>query len=135
MSNIGVYKSCRHCGERKSIFARGICRRCYMQPKVRHRYPKMPPRPPEDVEPCLHCGANKGTRPRGLCCACHEKLEVRELYPPRCKLGQAFDSKWFPAPPPTGELPGTPGKIAELATRVALRQRLWSSRDARYDLG
>jgi hypothetical protein len=75
------------------------------------------------------------SRPRGLCWRCFGAPGVRRLYPPRSSYGRrgVANGCFVPAEPSglTRELPGTPGKVAELCRRAAARRALWHPADGR----
>ena len=85
---------------------------------------------------CLHCRRPcRAYRRRGLCQHCYLDLAVRRRYPQTGTLAglagadprrRDFDG---PAPEPpqrTAAEPGSPGKLAALASRAAARQQLFA---------
>lgn len=90
---------------------------------------------------CRHCRRNAAdTGRRGLCRGCHTDRRVRAAYPPAAEAFAAAGVKAWEAQPagaaaePTGERPGTAGKLAELERRATLGLALFSPGDAGADL-
>jgi hypothetical protein len=82
---------------------------------------------------CVHCGRPCRLRPRNLCLRCWSDLDVRHQYPPRGPKGRRSWDDDLEVPPPetaTATLPGTEGRIEELARRVKYRQNLHRPDDA-----
>ncbi len=91
---------------------------------------------------CKHCNdpARKVNRPRGLCWGCYYTPGVRDMYPStskyaRCGVGNGTGAGRVLPAKGTKALPGTPEKMAVLAERAALGQRLWHPKDATHEQG
>jgi hypothetical protein len=90
---------------------------------------------------CRSCAKVLPMKRRGLCWGCFYKPDVRAQYPSLSKYaqrtahGEVPDSDDDAGPPdaPTGEKPGTPGKVAVLESRASRRWQLWHPGDAEYD--
>lgn len=93
--------------------------------------------PPSDADwhPCAACGRRrKLSCLRRLCRRCTKRLEVREKYGDDPRLVRCRQAPPIPRPlkepTPTEHMPGTPGKVEELARRLWSGERLWSKDDA-----
>ena len=85
---------------------------------------------------CRACGHSKVNRARGLCWVCYYTPGMRDRFPSTSKYGRRGEGRLIgrravPLPIPTNALPGTPEKIAALATRAAAGEALWHPNDAR----
>lgn len=83
---------------------------------------------------CRHCRTGYVNRPRGLCWPCYYTPGVRDLYPSTSKHARRGVGNGFladpPLPEPTEARPGTPEKLAVLASRALAGQRLWHPEDS-----
>lgn len=83
---------------------------------------------------CRSCNKVRANRPRGLCYSCYYKPAVREMFPSTSKFarkGAGIGANGITVSDrPTGELPGTEGKIKVLMERVARGEILWHPHDA-----
>jgi hypothetical protein len=83
------------------------------------------------IPPCLHCKRRVANRPRGLCWGCYYDQSIRDLYPLGCTPGGGTKNVAGSEPVPTDALPGSEEKMAVLAERVRLGQKLHHPMDGR----
>jgi hypothetical protein len=134
-------KSCKHCGGRFAIKARGLCGVCHTIPNIRILYPTYGEEIVENLsedEKCVHCKVRKKARPRGLCQACYYSSEIRGVYPDAIydrwkeKLGDMNGGYKLPSEP-TDARPGTEEKIKVLADRAEKKVCLFHPLDKLND--
>lgn len=71
---------------------------------------------------CVHCGRPNVSRPRGMCWTCYYLPGVRDQYATKGNAGHGVGQDNHAhrlAAIPTRHLPGTEGKLREMAARVA----------------
>ncbi len=86
---------------------------------------------------CLECSLPRVEGARRLCPKCHQQMAIRMRYP---MLNQSVANRGILGPAtteaePTDHLPGTREKLVELCRRAEAGEQLWSSMDARRDVG
>lgn len=117
---------CRHCGEVRSTYGRGLCWSCHRDHRDEYPLPERPPRVnvPGRKIVCRHCGKSRRPRGRGLCLACNTKHRDEYVVPeaelcPTARRGIGLENvaPRLPAEP-TLAAPGTHWKIAVMRRRV-----------------
>lgn len=95
--------------------------------------------------PCVHCVKRKGTRPRGLCGTCYYDPTIRVLYPLKGMAalwgssGSKIRREQHKEPPlaalGTEAMPGTEGKVEEMARRAERGEQVFHPKDAESEEG
>ena len=75
---------------------------------------------------CRHCGERPATRPRSLCYTCYANGDSGEQYPHLSTFGVGLGYRADPPLPgePTSAEPGSPEKVAVMATRAERGEQL-----------
>lgn len=74
---------CLNCGQVKTIYAKGLCKRCYERIRSRNRRGGLHPRI-KKVSQCLDCGLLRTVNSKGLCLQCYKKRWIQKKR--GCKL-------------------------------------------------
>lgn len=85
-----MHRNCKHCDNRKNLYARGLCKTCWKQVEIRQKYKSYgkDSQGQRTQKPCLHCERVRVLRARGLCWICYYNPAIKDLYGPVSQFGR-----------------------------------------------